>query len=110
METFLKKLEHRFLVESTEIESASFPYKKSAISEAVKTNRMVTTKWSFASNYFIFLKFLFQFKNLLNKDLIWCTNNPNTHIRTFCKRWRFYLTVPFPCENKQLLRNLIMVC
>ena len=40
------------------------------MSEAnVKTNRMVTTKLaypqSFASNYFIFLKVLFQFKNLL---------------------------------------------
>ena len=49
----------------------SFPY-KTAISEAnIKTNRMVTTEWayhrerSFGSNYFIFLKFLFQFKNLL---------------------------------------------
>ena len=71
MKTFFKKLEYRFLVERTKIEKASFPY-KTAISEAnVKTNRMVTTKWayhrerSFASNYFIFLKVLFQFKNLL---------------------------------------------
>ena len=54
-----------FLVESTKIENALFPY-KTAISEAnVKTNRMVSTKWiyhkerSFASNYFIFLKILF---------------------------------------------------
>ena len=57
--------------ERIKIEKASFPY-KIAISEAnVKTNRMITTKWayhrerSFASNYFIFLKVLFQFKNLL---------------------------------------------
>ena len=63
----------RFLVESTKIENASFPY-KTAISEAnVKTNRMVTTKWTyrkernFASNHFIFLKILFQFKKLLEK-------------------------------------------
>ena len=66
-----KKLEHCFLVESTKIENASFSY-KTAISEAnVKTNKMVTTKWiyhkefRFASNYFIFLKILFQFKDLL---------------------------------------------
>ena len=38
----------------------------------VLTNRMVTTKWvyhreqSFTSNYFIFLKVLFYFKNLMN--------------------------------------------
>ena len=57
--------------ERIKIEKALFAY-KIAISEAnVKTNRMVTTKWayhrerSFASNYFIFLKVLFQFKNLL---------------------------------------------
>ena len=71
MKTFFKKLEDNFLVERTKIKKASFPY-KTAISEAnVKTNRMVTTKWayhrerSFASSYFIFLKVLFQFKNLL---------------------------------------------
>ena len=57
--------------EPTKIEKASFPY-KTAIPEAnIKTNRMVTTKWayhrerSFTSNYFIFLKVLLQFKNLL---------------------------------------------
>ena len=71
MKSFFKKLEYHFLVERTKIEKSSFPY-KTAISEAnVKTNRVVTTKWayhrerSFASNYFIFLKVLFQFKNLL---------------------------------------------
>ena len=69
--TFFKKLEYRFLVESTKIENASFPY-KTAISEAnVKTNKMVTTKWtyqkerSFASNYFIFLDLFFRFEDLL---------------------------------------------
>ena len=47
---------------------------KTALSEAnVKTNRMTTTKWTyhkewrFASNYFIFLENLFQFKNLLKR-------------------------------------------
>ena len=65
--TFFKKLEYRFLVESTKIENVSFPY-KTAISETnVKTNKMVTTKWtsqrtngdhkerSFAGNYLIFI-------------------------------------------------------
>ena len=66
-ENLLKKLEYRFLVETTKIENASFPF-KTALSEAnVKTNRMATTKWtyhkewSFASNYLIFLENLFQF-------------------------------------------------
>ena len=67
--TFFKKLEYRFLDESTKIGNATFPYKTTDISEAnVKTNRMMSTKWtyhkerSFASNYFIFLKNLFHFK------------------------------------------------
>ena len=57
---FFKKLEYRFLDETTKIENTSFPF-KTALSEAnVKTNRMATTKWayrkewSFSSNYFIF--------------------------------------------------------
>ena len=61
-----KKLEYGFLVETIKIENTSFLY-KTPLSEAnVKTNRMVTAKWtyqkewSFASNYFIFLENLFQ--------------------------------------------------
>ena len=76
--TFFKKLEYRFLVESTKIENASFPY-KTAISKAnVKTSKMVITNWTyrkernFASHYLIFLKILFQFKNLLKRvDLMY---------------------------------------
>ena len=70
-ENLFQKTGVAFLIESTKIENSSFPC-KIAISEAnVKTNRMVTTKWtyhkepSFASNYPSFLKILFQFKNLL---------------------------------------------
>ena len=69
--TFFKKMEYSFLVECTKIEKASFPYEKNChIRSHAKTNRMVTSKWayhgeqSFTSNYFIFLKVLFQFKNL----------------------------------------------
>ena len=64
--TFLKKLEHCFLVETTKIENTSFPF-KTALSEAnVKTNRTANTKstyhkeWSFASNCFSFLEKIFQ--------------------------------------------------
>ena len=45
--TFFKKLEYRFLIETTKIENTSFPF-KTALSEAnVKTNRTVTTKWTY---------------------------------------------------------------
>ena len=64
IKAFFKKTGVSFLVESTKIENASFPY-KTAISEANgKTNSMGTTKWnteqmdhkeqSFSSNYLIF--------------------------------------------------------
>ena len=82
-ETSFKKLEYHFLVESTKIENASFPYKTTvseanAISEInVKMNRMVSTKWtyhkemSFTSKNFIFLKILFRFKNFLHRVDLW---------------------------------------
>ena len=101
--TLVKKPEYLFLVESTKIENASFSY-ITAISEAnVKTNKMVTTKWtyhkerSFASNCLsFFLRFYFSLRTSY-KELICNTNNPNAHICTFCKRWSFILTVLFPC-------------
>ena len=64
-ETFFEKLKCRFLVETTKNESTLFPYKTN-----VRTNRMVSIKWtchkeqSFASN-FTFLKILFHFKKFL---------------------------------------------
>ena len=71
--TIFKKLEYRFLVETTKIENTSFSLKTAPSEANVKTNRMATTKWtyhkewSFASNYLIFLENLFQFYNLLKR-------------------------------------------
>ena len=63
-------MDYRCLIESTKIGNALFPYKTSTSEANVKTHGMVTLKWTFrkecslASNYFIFLEILFQFKNL----------------------------------------------
>ena len=61
-------------------------------------------KWSFASNCFIFLENLFQFYNLVKKELNWCTNDPNVHIRIFRKRWSlilgYFLPVSILKDNK----------
>ena len=85
--TFFKKLEYRFLVESTKIENTSFPY-KTAISEAnVKANRMVTTLF--------FRKFCVSLRTSYN-ELIWCTNDPNAYILSFCKSWIFIWRCFFP--------------
>ena len=57
---YFKKLEYRFLVESTKNEYATFTYKTTQSESNVKTNRMESTNWtyhkerSFASEYFIF--------------------------------------------------------
>ena len=73
--TFFKKLDYPFLVESIKIGNVSFPYKTAISAANVKTDRMVAVKWTylkeqrFASNYFIFLEILFQFKNLIKSWL-----------------------------------------
>ena len=70
-ETFVKKLEYRFVVEITMIESITDLYKTALLEANVKINRMETTKWTyhkeynFASSFFVFLKILFQYVNLL---------------------------------------------
>ena len=65
-QTFVKKLEYDFLLESSKNENATFPYKTARSVANVRTNRLGSNKeGSFASNYFIFLKTLFQFKNLV---------------------------------------------
>ena len=94
--TFLKKLKYRFLIEATKIESTSFPF-KTALSEAsVKTNRMVTIKWthskewSFASNYFIFLENFFQLKNFFKRvNLMY--QRPKCPYSFFRKCWSLIL-------------------
>ena len=93
---FFKKLEYRFLVETTKIENTSFPF-KTALSEAsVKTNRMVTIKWthskewSFASNYFIFLENFFQLKNFFKRvNLMY--QRPKCPYSFFRKCWSLIL-------------------
>ena len=101
--TFFKKLEYLFLVASTRIQNATFPYKP-ALSEAnVKTNRMWSTKWiyrkerSFASNCLFFWKFCFSLRTS-HKELIWSANDPNAHIHTFRKRCSLIWRCFFPCE------------
>ena len=75
----------------------------------VETNRMVSKKWtyykerSFASNYLIYLKICFSLRASY-KELIWCINDPNAHIPTFCKRWSFIWRYFF---SVSILKNFI---
>ena len=76
----------------------------------VKTNRTVSAKLtyhkdrSFASNYFLFWKYCFSLRTSY-KDMIWCTNNPNAHTRTFCKRWSFIWRSCFPVSILKLIAD-----
>ena len=75
--TFLKKLKYCFLAESIRIENSTFLC-KTALSEAnVKRNRI---ERSFASNSFIFLKILFQCKDVFTKSWL---DVPTTNMSIF---------------------------
>ena len=49
-ENLFQKLENCFLVESTKIKNASFPYKTDTPEANVKTNTRVSTKWTITKN------------------------------------------------------------
>ena len=122
---FTKPEEH-FLVESTEIDNATIPY-KTALSEAnVKTNRMGSRKWNitknrvvlpviffsedFSTSFFFstsnfFLKILFKFRTLYKK-LFLVYQLPKCSCSYFSKTFGFYLRVLFPCES---LRKKVFV-
>ena len=77
---------HHFLVENTKIENSTFPCKcQNLILRQMEWGAQngPITKNGFASNYFTFLKILFQYKNLLHKELICNTNYSDVHIHTF---------------------------
>ena len=69
--TFFEKLEYRLLVENTKIENVLFSYKTTISEASVKTNRMLSTKWTyhkerrFAVNTLFFWKFCFSLKPLI---------------------------------------------
>ena len=48
--TFFKKLEQRFLVETTKLENTSFLFKTALSETNVKTNRLATTKVTIAKS------------------------------------------------------------
>ena len=94
--TFFKQLENGFLVESTKIENTSLSY-KTATSESIdRSKRMMSTKWTYHKNEVLPVTALFFWKcyfslRISYKELIWCTNERNAHIRIFCRCLSFYI-------------------
>ena len=52
MKPFFSKLEYNFLVESAKTENTSFPYKANISEANLKTNRMVSSKWTYHKEIF----------------------------------------------------------
>ena len=88
-----------FIIKSTKTEIARFTCKTTLSQANAKINRMRSTKWtchkerSFASNYFLFWKFCFILRTFY-KELIWCTNYPNVHVKL--SLWNFIWGCFFP--------------
>ena len=100
--TFFKKLEQSFLAKSTNTENTHFLTKLSYQKLMLRQIKWLVQN-GLTSNYFIILwKFCFGSRTSY-KEIIWCTKDPNAHIRTFSKPWRFFsLWVSLRTENALL--------
>ena len=109
--TFFKKLEYRFLVKSTKIENASFLYKTA--NQKLMLRQMewwvqsgpTTKNGVLPVTTLFFRKCCFSLRTSYKK-FIWCTNNPNAHIRTFCKCWSFIWWCFFSVSILKTAKNL----
>ena len=100
--TFMKKLpEHRFLLERTKIENATFLYKIAISETTIKTSRLGSINGPITKDVILpvttlfFWKYDFGIRNF-RKELILCTNYPNFYSNTFRKRCGFILGYFFP--------------
>ena len=107
MQTLFKKLEYRFLVESTKIGNITFPYKTAKllcqkpmlrqIAWGVQNGPITKNGVLPVTKYFPFSKILFQFRNLIYRvDLMY--QPPKCPYSYFSKVLEFYFRVFFPCE------------
>ena len=98
---FFKKLEYSILVQSTKIESATFPHKTALPEANINTNRIESIKRTYHKGgvlpltTLVFWKFGLRVKTSFN-ELIKCTNYPTFHIHTFRKGWSFIWRRFFP--------------
>ena len=102
MQTFFKKLEYHFLVESTKIENAIFvdtklPFQKPILRQIEwwVQNGTITENGDLPVTTLFFWRFCFSVRTFY-KELIWCTNYPNVHVDTFRKSWSFIWECFFP--------------
>ena len=104
--TFFRKLKYVFQLKAPILKTHHFytklPYQKPKlrqtewwiVNEPIKKNGVLPVTPLF------FWKVCFSLRT--SKELNWCTNNPNAHILTFCKRWGFIWRYSFPVS---ILKN-----
>ena len=101
--TFFKKVEYQFLVESTKIKNkmhrchSKLPCQKQMLRQIEwwVRNGPITKNGVLPVTTLFLRKFCFSLRNSC-KELFRCSNNPNVHIYTFCKRWNFIWRWFFP--------------
>ena len=99
--TFFEKLEYHFLVETTKIENTSFPFKLLCQTPMLRQIEWRLQNWPTTNSGVLpvtalfFWEICFSFSTSC-KELIWCTNDPNVHIRIFRKSWSLIFGCFFP--------------
>ena len=87
-----KRMEYRFLVESTKLKTHYFqtklPYQKLRQIKCLVQHEPITKNGVLPVTTLFFWKFCLSLWTSHN-ETIWCTNDPNVYIRAFCKRWSF---------------------
>ena len=92
--TFFKKLEYQFYLKELRWKTHDFHTKLSKQKVMLRQiewwvqNGPIAKNAVFPVTILFFLKFCFSLRTS-NKELSWCTNDPNAHIRTFWERWSF---------------------
>ena len=94
-QTLFKKLEFRFLVESTKVDNATFPCKIALSKTNFNSNRIGSTKWTYHKEW----------RFVTHKELIWCTNHPHVHIHIFRRRCSFI----WGCSFMLLLHSCFLI-
>ena len=112
--TFFKKQEYRFYFKALGLKMRDFhtklPYQKPMSRQIAWW--LQNAKWTFYKERsftsfettLFFWKFCFNLRTSY-KELIFCTNNPNSHICTFCKRWSFIWRCFSPVSIFKVLLN-----
>ena len=100
---FFKKLEHLFYLKVLRLKTHHFhtkpPYQMPMLRQVIWWLQIgpITKNVVLPVTTLYFWKIYFSLGTSY-KELICCTNNPNAHICTFCKRWSFTWWCFFSCE------------